>query len=83
MRNTAYKDANFRTAHTHLLRPRGERVPAKIYYYESKSKLYDVIVPEDGTAPTFRVNSKRSLPGPVHREIDKFFNLALEGVWLD
>lgn len=79
-RNTAYKDANFRKNITHLQQQGGGKVPATCYVYESKSKVYDIIVLDDTKKFMCRVNFRRSDPKFAHREIDKFFNLALGGI---
>ena len=75
--NAAYKDANFRKWVTYLPTSRRDHVCALVYTYEGKTKIYDAMVVDDGRT-IFRTNSHRTEPGPVHREIDKFFNLKLE-----
>ena len=75
-RNAAYKDANFRRCNSHQLTKEGQRIPTVIYSYESKSKLYDVVLAETGQF-ICRTNSRVTLPSAAHHEIDKFFNLGL------
>jgi hypothetical protein len=75
-RNAAYSDANFRKCHCHQVARDGTKLPTVIYSYESKSKLYDIVVPAVGFF-TCRTNMRRVEAGPAHHEIDKFFNLAL------
>jgi hypothetical protein len=74
---TTYRDSNFRKTQTHMLKSTHEKTPAVCYSYETRSKLYDIIVTEDGRA-IIRINSRKAEVGPTHREIDKFFNLALD-----
>jgi hypothetical protein len=79
-RNEAYKDANFRKVFGHRVDEYGRPVPVEIYIYEGKTKIYDIIVHSMPDKYTCRVNSRKTEIGPAHKEIDKYFNLSLEGV---
>lgn len=74
-------DKNFLKVNSHLLTAKGERIPSMIYSYETKSKLYDIIVVDDNSGRFFcRTNSRKTEANAYHREIDKHFNLMLEGL---
>lgn len=74
-----YKDENFRKVNTHMLAPKGEHIPCKCYSYETRTKLFDIIVKDsDPSAFVIRTNSKKSDVRIAHHEIDKHFNLGLK-----
>jgi hypothetical protein len=72
-----YTDYNFRKSDGHILTPTGGKLPTKIYSYETKTKLYDIIVASDGRH-ICRVNSRKCECRAAHHEIDKFYNLGLK-----
>lgn len=74
-----FVDRNFHRGDGHILRTSGQRVPTRIYSYETKTKLYDIIVVDDDSGSFFcRVNSRKCDASAVHHEIDKFYNLGLK-----
>ena len=77
-RNAAYKDANFRKIYGHSTAT-GRPVPVEIYSYEGRSKIYDIAV-HSPSQFVCRINMRKAEAGPTHREIDRFFNLGLEGM---
>lgn len=70
-----FRDDKFRKVVGHRLVKNLPR-PVTIYLYESPTKIYDIVVGDDGYQQC-RTQSKVSEPSQYHREIDKFFNLGL------
>lgn len=72
-----YLDRSFHRGDGYIQTSTGAKLSTRIYSYETKTKLYDIVVVEDGRH-ICRVNSHKAECGPVHHEIDKFYNLGLK-----